>query len=637
MPMPAKFSGYLNPLAAVLLLLGTFQTIVAPQTAFAEKPQSEIPGAPHLLPIDTLAYVRFDNADEIRVDFAETSVAKMLRDPELRPLVSDTYQTLSQLFEEVGAKLGISLDDLLAIPSGQVAAAALPGNLSPEQISQIEEDKGDESTEAIQIRLNRKRRNQNSVSGWFMIDAGKNIKQLRELVAILESQLESDGYVQRTKTIDQTRLIRWLPPRIGRPEIEFFERDETIVLGIGHGTASTSLELWNDKSDEKTFADRADFAAIMSRCLGAHETRPQMTFFVDPYHLIGRFVKRNAGAAFFWPLVEELGLNKIRGIGGSTFQGGETFEAISHLHVLLDPPRDGFFGVLRPETGDTMPPPWVPENVTSYTSLNWDFDRSYTNLDKIIAKFRGPEPLKAMIEDPVRGAIDVSIPEEIKSTLGDRYVSCRWIEPPIKINSGVQMHALSLKDPTRAQEILTKIRSRFSERMKVDSVAGQTVYVVEPRRRRNRPDSLRTPEPGLVILKDWLIFSDSRKFLESAIQASSGSQPRLLNNLQFELVASELGGKLGGEEPFMISFLRGADYMRQVYELARSEDTRKFLRKRADKNEGAKKVIDLLSRNELPPFEKFEKYFAPSGTFAYDEPSGIHLGSFTLRADSEAK
>ncbi|KAA1259628.1 hypothetical protein LF1_21630 [Rubripirellula obstinata] len=635
MRTPTAFSGCSMLLVAVCLLFSSANK------SLAQKPPVQIPGAPHLLPIDTLAYIRFDNADELRQDFAETSVAKMLRDPELRPLVSDTYQTLAQLFEEFGSELGITLDELLAIPSGQIAAAAVPGNLSPEQINQVEQidqvegDKDDESREAIEIRLDRKRRNQNSVSGWFMIDAGDNVGKLRELLAKLEQKLQSDGYVQRTTTVDKTRLIRWLPPRPGRPEIEFFEKDKTIVLGIGHATASKSLEFWNDDSDEKSFADRADFAAIMSRCLGAEETRPQMTFFVDPYQLIGRFVKRNAGAAFFWPLVEELGFNKIRGFGGSSFQGGKTFEAISHFHVLVDAPRDGFFGVLRPETGDTMPPPWVPDSVTSYTSLNWDFDRAYTNLDKIIAKFRGPQPLKSMIEDPVRGAIDVVIPDEIKNTLGGRYVVCRWVEPPIKINSGVQMHALSLKDPERAQEILSKIRSRYPQRMKVDSVAGQTLYVIEPRRRRNRPDSLRTPEPGMIILNDWLIFSDSRKFLESAIRASTGSQPRLLNNLEFELVASELGGKLGGEDPFMISFLRGADYLRQAYELARSDDTRKFLRKRAEKNQGAQKAIDLLSRNELPPFEKFEKYFAPSGTFAYDEPAGMHFGSFTLRADQK--
>ena len=107
----------------------------------AEKSEITIPGAPHLLPIDTLAYIRINNADEIRRDFGDSSVGKMLNDPELRPLVSDTYQTLAELFEQIGADLGITLDELLSIPSGQIAAAAVPGNLSPEQIKQIEDDK----------------------------------------------------------------------------------------------------------------------------------------------------------------------------------------------------------------------------------------------------------------------------------------------------------------------------------------------------------------------------------------------------------------------------------------------------------------------------------------------------------------
>ena len=41
-------------------------------------------------------------------------------------------------------------------------------------------------------------------------------------------------------------------------------------------------------------------------------------------------------------------------------------------------------------------------------------------------------------------------------------------------------------------------------------------------------------------------------------------------------------------------------------------------------------IVSMLEQNQLPDFEKFEKY-APSGTFAYDEPAGIHFGSFTLR------
>ncbi|TWT49354.1 hypothetical protein Pla22_45490 [Rubripirellula amarantea] len=604
--------------------------------ATAADDERSIPGAPHLLPQDTLAYVRFDNIDEVREDFATTSMGKMLNDPAMRPFASDTYQMLNDLFDQIGQQMGITLDELLSIPHGQVAAAAVPGNLSPEQIEMIEADSKDESPEAIQRRLKRKRRDANAIAGWFMIDAGKDIEKLQGLLDVLEAAMYERDYVRRDVKIGDTTLVRLLPSRPGRPEIEFFERDETVVLGIGHGTASKSLDLWDKKSDEPTLAQNADFAAIMSRCVGAEDTRPQTTFFLDPYHLIGRLVKRGGAAGFVWPIIEELGLAKIRGVGGSSFQGGDTFEAISHLHVLIDPPRDGFFGVLRPKTGDSMPPSWVPQEVTSYTSIYWDFDKTYQNVDKIMEKFRGPEPLNSMVEQPIEKTLGISVKKEIAETIANRYVVCRWIEPPAKINSQVQLHALELSDAARAKEIVAKVRERFPNVIDVDSYGGSVVYEFARAKNRNMPKGLRQPEPGFIILDDWIMFSDSRKFLERIIDASGERLPRLVNDPDYEFVGSELGGKLDGEDPFMVSFLRGSDYVGQIYDVIQSDDAKRFLRSKSQSDPRLAQLLKLLEKNELPPFEQFKKYFAPSGTFAYDEPTGIHLGSFTLRAETNS-
>jgi hypothetical protein len=59
------------------------------------------------------------------------------------------------------------------------------------------------------------------------------------------------------------------------------------------------------------------------------------------------------------------------------------------------------------------------------------------------------------------------------------------------------------------------------------------------------------------------------------------------------------------------------------------------LRQAGENNPVAAKVVAMLDRNEMPDFEKFEQYFAPTGSFAYDEPAGIHIGSFTLRPESQ--
>jgi hypothetical protein len=615
------------------LVLSALGATLAPAPAMAEEAEV-IPGAPHLLPQDTLAYIRLDSADDLRVDLEDSSIGRMLADPKLKPFASDVYRTLAGLFEQFAARAGISLDDLLAIPSGQVSAAAMPGNISDEEIEGIEEDSEDDSSDAIRRRIALKRRQQNAIAGLFVIDAGDNVGDLLGLVQRLEERVMETGYVRRATEIDKTTLVRLLPPRPGRPEIEYFERDDVVVLGIGHQTASKALDQWLERSEEPTLADRADFASVMARCVGAEDTRPQITFYLDPYHLVERIVKRGGAASLVWPLIEELGIGKIRGIGGSAFRGGEFFEDISHLHVLIDPPRDGFFGVLRPQTGDSLPPNWVPADVTSYTSIYWDFPTTYENFDKVLEKFQGAEPLKRLLEEPFQKAVGASVRDDIVSNLSGRYVSCRWIEPPIKLNSQAQLHAVKLNDALAAKEVIAKVRDRRPNDLEVETVGGTVVYLARRGgRNQNLPNGLRRPEPCFMVLGDWLIFSDSKKFIERVTSANRAALPRLLNVPEYELVSSELGGKLDGEKPFMVSFMRAADYIGQMYELLKSEDTRRFVRQRGQDNPVVSQISSMLDRNELPPFEDFKKYFAPSGTFAYDEPSGMHLGSFTLKAE----
>lgn len=625
-----RFSAYL----AIPVLLTS--AIVLPATTVRAADDVVIPGAPHLLPEDTLAYIRLDDANDLRVDFAKSSIGKMLNDPKMKPFATDIYKTLNDLFDQISAEVGVSLDDLLSIPSGQVSAAMMPGNISDEDYMDIKnEGEEDDSPEAIRRRIAQKRRQQSAIAGMFMIDAGENVDKLMVLVDGLEERLLEGGYVRRTSKVKKTTLVRLLPPRPGRPEVEYFERDDTVVLGIGHKTASSALDHWTDDSEESTLADSANFASVMSRCVGAEATRPQLTFYVDPYHIVERLIKRGGGgAALAWPIIEELGISKIRGIGGSAFRGGDEFDDITHFHVLIDPPRDGFFGVLRPETGESQPPNWVPGDVTSYTSIYWNFEATYDNVDRILETFQGPEPLKRFVEEPLKKQMGVEIREEVLANLTGRYVTCRWIQPPVKLNSQVQLHALGLSDPLAVKNVIAKLRDKRPNDVKVDTIGGNVVYLARQRRNNdNFPQGLRRPEPCFMILGKWLIFSDSREFIERVTRANTGALSRLVNVPEYELISSELGGKLDGEKPFLVSFLRSSDYFRQLYELAQSDDSSRFLRQAGENNVVAKKMADMLQRNELPSFDAFEKYFAPSGTFAYDEPSGMHMGSFTLKGE----
>lgn len=651
------------PVAVILMAISCQATL----SAADEYP--DIPGAPHLLPENTLFYARLDNANQAREDLADSSIGRMLSDPKLKPLATDMFAILANVFEKVSQQAGVSLEDVLAIPTGQVAVAVMPGIASERSEDLIQDDSEDkESEEAIRERLKLKRNQQNSFAALFLVEAGDNIDDLTVLISRLEETVIEGGYVRRESKIGDTDLVHLLPPRAGRSELEYFVKDGTLVFGIGYRIAEDALNRWMDKSDAPTLADRNDFASVMSRCIGAEETRPQVTFFLDAYHLLERVVKRQSMAAFFWPLAEELGLSKIRGVGGSVFRGSEEFESIVHVHVLIDPPRDGLFGVLRPEPVDTSPPDWVPSDVSGYTTFHWDFEKTYENLGKILTKFQQGNLLKKNIEDPAQEILGVSFQDELLPILTGRYVNCQWIERPVKLNSQAMAHAFELTEPETAKAALAKFREKRPQDVSIETISGTVVYFFESaampgaQRRQTRREAalkrrqaarqqgaeqpsaqdeaaaqfrsdLRKPEPCVVILGNWGIYCDSRKLTDRLILANRDSVDRLIEVPEYDLILSELGGKLDGEKPFLISYLKGADYVRQIYDLAQSPDTRKFLRTRAKEDPVSGRIVDLIERDELPPFEDFELYFAPSGFFGYDEPNGIHFGMFTLRAD----
>ena len=616
------------PAAAGLVLL---VVAAGSQGRPAAAADGAIPVAPRLLPEQTLVYLRLDDAQQFRDDFANSSLGRMLDDPKMRPFSSDLFALAAELFQRVGNEIGVSLDELLAIPHGQVALAIVPTRLPEDRNSeQGRAAPKDESPEAIRERIERQRRLNNGFSSVLMIDAAENVDRLLSIVERIEQRMLDSGFVRREERVDKTTLVRLLPPREGRSPVEYFQRGGNLVIGLGDYTASDVLDRWMKTSRERSLADSADFAAVMGRSIGAEAEQPQITFYVDPFRIVERAIKRGGAAALVWPIVEDLGIGKIRGAGGSMFRGGETFDEVTHFHVLIDTPRDGFFGVLRPTSGETAPPDWVPADVASYTTLHWNLKATVDNLERIIDRFQGEGAFDRQAISGLKRSLDVDLREDLLATLTGRYVGLRWLEPPVTLNSQAQIYAVQVTSAAKAEEIFGRIRAKRPNDFTPEIVGGKTVYFLRGGP-RNLPSGFRQPEPCVMQLGDFFLFSDSRVLVERAIRAASGNVARLVGEPDYALVSSELGVKLDGEAPFLVTFIRGSEFIRQIYEMTKSDDARRFLRTMGENNPIAGQVYNLLERNELPPYEEFKKYFAPGGLFGYDQPTGIHVGSFTLR------
>lgn len=592
------------------------------------------PGAPHLFPHDVLVYARINDATELKQVAAESSMGKLLNDPKLKPLASDLYGAGAELFAQVSERVGVSLDEMLSIPEGEVAFALLPFSGNPDASDDDSPSTSGDSPEAIRARIEQRRRRNAMVGAIAIMETGDRSHLLKNMLDRLADTLINQGYVSNDREVYDTQITGFRAPRVSQPGIEFCQRDGVTIFGVGEGVVSEAVTRWQGKETSKSLAQNEDFAAVMGPCVGAEDTEPQITFFVNPYGFADRFIKSGGGgAALVWPIIEDLGFNKLKGIGGSMFSGGEVFDGIMHVHVLVQTPRDGFFSVLRPGTGDINPPNWVPNDVSSYTTLYWDVPNTYDGLGRILDRFMGDEALQRRAEQPLQKFAEIDLRSEIIEQLTGRITLCRWFEPPARVNSQSQLVGLEVKDAAKAAEVIAKL-AKTNERIVREDEGNVVVYSFGPVGNADSfPANLRRPQPRVALLGNQILYCDSVQLLQRAIRANGGAVPRLTGVVEYDLIVSEVGGKLDGQPPFLFSFTRNQEMLRQFYEMAASPGTKEALRRGAENNPAAAKLAEIMERHELPPYDTLSKYFAPTGGFAYDSPTGIHYTNFTLKSD----
>lgn len=587
------------------------------------------PSAPRLLPEETLAYLRVEDVNELKESFGQSSLGRMLADEQMKPLAGDIFLVVDQLFEEASQFLGVSLDQLLDIPQGEVAFAIVPLETAEPE---TKDGPKDNSPEAIRARIEA-RRNRSPIGIVGLIDSAENAGYMRSIIERVEEQALRGNIKRTVSTVSGTDVVTYQRSGSGDLPLTIAQRDGVFVLGLGPDLTADVLRRWDGADKSSTLAQSTNFGNVMSHCVGAEETRPQITFYADPFHLVEKLVKANGGAAgLVWPILESLQLDKLQGIGGSTFSGGsDDFEGIIHIHVLLESPRDGVLSVVRPSEGPTQPETWVPNDVISYTTLHWNILKTYEGIGRIVGRFQSADFFETNVEKPFKDRTGIDLRADVLEELTGRVSILRWNEPPIRLNSNAQIWAIETKNIDKAQETMEKLSQSFNNALKKKSFAGTTLYLGGGPRNGNFSENIRRPEPAIAIIGNYIVGSDSRKAIEHLITTETGSGARLIDSPDYALIAGEISGKLDAEKPFLFSYMRSEEIFRQIYELAKDPNSRKFLKNAEENNRFAGLLLEALEKNQLPAFSAFSKYFAPSGGFAYDDPTGLHYATFTLK------
>jgi hypothetical protein len=578
----------------VLLALFALQGLWGVETASAQRPV-----APKLLPEQTLAYFRILDTPQLIERFRETSLGRMGADEQIKPLVSEFYAALQELWTNIEERVGLPLDQVLSIPQGEICVAFVAVPDGPSGLVVI-------------------------------IDVKDRIVSVKKLLEKGDAFAAENRIAKTTERLDGYEINLYANEQ-GRVQAVQMERDGAIVITSSKDVMQGVLNAWDGKA-EKTFADNDRFNTIMSRCQGTPDDPAQITYYADPVQIARIAARGNVAAQTGLALLPVLGIDGIQGVGGSMLFASGEFDSVSHFHLLLESPRSGVVEMLAMGSGETTPERWVPNDAMSYTTLHWKVDETYRLGSKLYNSLMAEGAAEAEVKRRVESLLGLDFETEVLPAIEGRVSMVAWVEKPIKLNSQTNIVGIKLRDAKEFEPTFEKVRERFAENLEKRDFAGTTFYAIKtPPPRNPPPPNIRVPDPCVALLGDYLILTDSSQALREVIITHSEPGASLAAELDYKLIASKIRRQNGGETPGLVQFTRPEVGMKLLYDLALSEDTQGALARQAESNQFFGRLERAMKDNPLPPFSVIARYFAPAGAMMVNDETGFHYTGFTLK------
>ena len=596
----------------------------APVAWAVEDEEAERLTAPRLFPENTLAYVRINDITQLKEDLGKSSIGKLSNDDQLRPILSEFYGSLVQNVDVIEDRIGLNLDELLSIPSGEFAFALLPNDYGRMNV----ESRGEGNSRTVSARVD-------SPGFAVLLDAGKEIAGVQIMLDRFKEAAQNMTY--ETSQVGKLVVHRYRNPERSRQQFAYFIDDGVIVAS----NITTYLEklamIWTGElSGEKSLADNKKFTSIMSRSVGTSGERPQVSFFADPLAIVRQFAPQNTGTSMAMAMLAPLGLDGFEAMGGSWIVAPPDFDSISHFHISLKSPRRAVLSLLRPKSGSTTPESWIPDTVASYSTINWDLAATVQGIERLYNQFRGPEALDKEIFAQVNNELEIDFREDVLNNLEGRITIVQGFVRPIKINSGSNVYAIKLRNADAFKEkVISKVLDRIGKDTNVrkERFGKLRVNAIDVGGRRNLPDTIRSVTICQTIIDDYLVIADSEYMLRQIADCLNGSKETLSESLEYQLISDRISAQLQDRECSAISFARPEETLQLFYELARDPENKDRVKQFADNNPFFKSLYTAMDKHELPPFSVIAKYLAPGGGFLVDEETGLHYMSFSLRRE----
>jgi hypothetical protein len=353
-------------LTTCILILG-----IAP-TASAAVPSE------NLLPGTTRGFIAIGDVKDLVDRFNGTQLGKLMQDPVMKPFEKDLRRQLEQRFSSVRERLGLTLDDLRGVPSGEVALALI-------------EPAPNQSAMAL------------------VVDVTGNQDKARELLVKVSATLAKEGAKETKRVVNGITVLTFDLPKpednpkaAARKAIYFLTENllgasdnEKITMEILDRSVNGAVNGVADNA-AKSLSNNEGFKFIMRRCFqDAGEEKPQIRWFIHPlgYAAAIRAAtpedERRKGKSVL-EVLNNQGLAAIRGVGGLVSVGPEGYELLHRTAIFAPPPYKKAMKMVKFPNGPQFAPQrWVPRDIATYSTFYTDPLNAFDNFGSLFDELVG--------------------------------------------------------------------------------------------------------------------------------------------------------------------------------------------------------------------------------------------------------
>lgn len=566
-------------LTAVLAALTLGQSVRAADKIAAER----------RLPAKVLAYFTVTNIDEMKTRWEKTSWGRFLEDKEFAEFREDVEAKIEEASLRLKRKIGLSVEDLMAVPSGEVSMGIWMEGKELEIVG--------------------------------LMDFGKSEDAVDKLLDKAQTALEDSGEAKRSvEEFEGIRIVSFRFPEVDnddspfKPSLNYCVKDTTLVVGTSKAAIKSVLARW-DGDHPKKFSDNDELAYIMRKC-SPRGGKPLIKWYFNPIGVVqtalsvaGQENPQVGIAAAFLPA---LGITKFKAMGGTMDMASEGFDSVTRTMLYVDQPPSGLLNLfLFPAMGQT-PPDWVSSETESYSVANWDAQAAYSAVESLIDMFQGPGATERILDDVADNANGPGV--HPKDDILDQMAGpIHTIAFPVKASEGNTpedvanslfpraLFAIKIKDEQKMKGVLKKLMDSGNLPVESRDFRGTTIYDIA--------SGDENVKMGFALSKGMIMFATEIESLESALRGDT--KKPLSKTAAYRRVA-----EFFPENTSILSFSRQDSQMKALYEMVRSG------------NLGEE--VPGIDFGKLPEFSAMKKYLSPTGSYTIPDDNGALMMSFQL-------